>query len=879
MDENTRRQITWVLIIGAILSVIIVASYRRSELKRLCTAIADGTAQQRIAAVRVLVAKQKLMEALEDQPRWVQDNAVAAISLLDSDDAYYELLTCHEVLDASVQARDQTILKGLGRRGVEIFIEAIQDKDGTTRGTAKAPLITIGNAIEEDETSKRNPVIDGCMDLLDAWDQYVRDLVRDILAGIPLPAVTSRVIPVVAQTEPGQKRLADGTLREQSTQEFMRAKGTAEATLTTMKVPAIEPIIEDLLTSENAEVRGNACRLLGIIANQTTSNIPAPDAVVVVEPLLARLNEDDQWAVRRRAATALGLLADVAKQNGVVPPLIAHLSGRDEVKAACVEALGRIGDMSAVEPLVSTLMTNRRGATSELPIALTALGEGAIPSTTRALASSEVEVRLIATEAIAQIGGPDAVVPLGSVLRDASLPVRRVASDALRSIADDRVLPQVAAALGDSDWQVYHAARDALANVGIAAAPVLISALGSDNPRVSSMAQQALVRIGKPALPALKAALSSASETQAHWAAIAMGGIGYEAVDYAVAVLRDTASPVTARAQAALALGRMGAGDAVAPLMDALKKQEPAVQIQAIKALSELADERATAALVAALTDKSSDVRDVAMDVLKDWRLGKVEQELGKVAQSKDVNAKRRAVILSAEMTAIAPHELLEQVPAIGDEGGARAQVDTKTLEAAAIDRKESPKVRLRAIHALGYAGAEDSLKPLSTLLKPGNDYAAQAAMAVARIGSRFAPEKKGKEVELSPAGKALVDLMLTTRDEELRAKAAAALGIMGEQPVAELIEKLKTVSPHLKVWIIATLGAIGKPATDPVLEARGDAKETEMKQWLSSSLPLIGDAQALDMVENLPEKDRPQKGMVEPGKAALEMIHEVSAD
>ena len=877
MDETTRRQITWVLIIAAILAVIIIASHRRGELTRLATTIGEGTPGQRIAAVRTLVAKQKLMEALEDQPRWVQDKALAAIPLIGTNDAYYELLTAHAMLDAPVQARDQAILTRVGRRGVEIFIEAIQDKDATTRGTAKAPLTNIGKALEADETIAHNPVIDGCVRLLDAWDQYVRDMVRDVLAAIATPRVSGKLIPVMQQTEPGTKMLSDGTVRDQTTQEFMRARGTAEATLIAMKVPAIQPIIEQLLTyRESAEVRGAAARVLGTIANQTTKNIPAADAVPVVAPLLDRLSNDDQWAVRRRAAGALGLLADVAVEHGVVPRLIAHLQDRDEVKAACVEALGRIGDVSAVEPLVNTLLTNRRGAPSELRIALTALGVPAIPTIMRALAAPEAEVRLIATQAVAEIGGPSAVVPLGSMLTDNSVAVRRVAADALRGSADERVLPQVAAALGDEDWRVYHAARDALASVGTPAIPVLIDALGDENPRVSSMAQQALARIGAATLPALKVALTSPSEVRAHWAAIAMGEIGYDAVDYALQVLKDRTWPVTARAQAAAALGRTGAGDAVEPLMEALRNQEPQVQTAAINALSRLADERATEALVSALLSRSERVRDAAMDVLPNWRLGDVEQELLKVTRADDVDAQRRASVLLAELTTMAAHELLEDVVAVGEVGRATTPVDLKILEATAGDPRAQPELRRRALRALGYAGDTGNLPALLDLVKPRHDYAGPAALAVARIGSRATAETlPGLRPELGQAGKALIDLMFATPDDELRARVAAALSIMGDEPVRPLIQRLEgaATSHELKLWTIATLGAIGKASTDPVLDERGRTRDAEYRSWLVSALPLVGDVQALDLIKHLPKEEQPREDKVEPAREILENI------
>ncbi len=865
MDENTRRQVTWVLVIGAIACIAVIASYRRGELDRLAATIADGSPSQRVEAVRTLVAKQKLREALEDRPRWVQDQAISAIPLVGTHDAYYELLTCHDLLDAPVQARDQKLLTALYRRGVEIFIEASQDKDGVTRGTAKAPLTNIGTAIHQDDPTGPNPVVDGCLDLLDAWDQYVRDTVRDVLAVIPSDQVTGSLVAVMKRTEPAKKTLADGTIRDETTQEFMRARGTAEATLVKMQVPAIEPIIQTLVDHpEEPDVRATACRMLGAIANRAASPVvPPEDALVVVRPLLRRLTSDDQWGVRRRAATALGLLGDVATEHGVVPALISRMQAeRDEVKAACAESLGKLLDPRAIVPLVDTLINNRSGATREIRLALTALGNDAIPATTGALASLEPEVRLNATQAIAQIGGPSAVVPLASMLKDRDVTIRRVAADALRDSADARVLSQVAAALGDSDWQVYHAARDALANVGTPAIPILLSSLGTSTPRVSSMAKDALVRIGEPTLPSLRTALLTGSEDVALWAGITMGEIGSGAVEYAAKVLGDRSGPLTSRAMAARALGRTGAVGAVEPLVAALAQQEPAVKVQALYALDRLAAEEATPAMVRALGDRSPQVRDAAMDVLRHWRLGDVEKELASLAQSGDENAKRRATVVLAELTAVAAHDLLED--SLGASLGQQetgSKVDVATLAAAAQDGSEDPEVRRRAIVALGYAGSDDSVAALTGLLQPGNEFAGHAAMAVARIGDRGTVEiGRDKRPILGAAGKQLFDLMMKTNDEQLKVRAAAALSIMGEQPVQTLLEALKTADDDAKVWIVATLGAVGKPATDPVLEARGVTRDQRMKQWLAASLECIGDAQALDLIRQLAKEDQPRK-------------------
>mgnify|MGYP007112906087 FL=1 len=82
----------------------------------------------------------------------------------------------------------------------------------------------------------------------------------------------------------------------------------------------------------------------------------------------------------------------------------------------------------------------------------------------------------------------------------------------------------------------------------------------------------------------------------------------------------------------------------------------------------------------------------------------------------------------------------------------------------------------------------------------------------------------------------------------------------MGAQPVQTLVGAMPSASDEMKLWIAATLGAIGKPATDPVLEARGTAHDQRLKQWFATTLECIGDAQAIDLIRQLAEEDQPVK-------------------
>ena len=75
--------------------------------------------------------------------------------------------------------------------------------------------------------------------------------------------------------------------------------------------------------------------------------------VLAVDPLVARFEDEKEVQhVRKAAADALGKIGDA----GAVEPLIAALTGGEGwQRKAAAEALGRIGDPRAVGPLIGNL--------------------------------------------------------------------------------------------------------------------------------------------------------------------------------------------------------------------------------------------------------------------------------------------------------------------------------------------------------------------------------------------------------------------------------------------------------------------------------------------------------------------------------------------
>lgn len=867
MDQDTRRQVTWIVIGALVLSVVVLVAYRRTEVDNLLRTIAERPAEARTRAAAKLIDQQKLAEALEDQPRWVQDRTVEAAASVGTERAIEQLVALKPIVDAPVAERIDSFITSLGVRAVGPLVIALQDKEAAVRGAASGPLKTIGE-----------PAVVSLMPLIDVYDDAVRGLVATTLGGIGEPAVKP-LLRVMKQKEPGP---------EQGPAAFRRAKTAALAAFKAMGETALDPVISQLLEygvgdaqteQEEIEVRLAATDILGTVAAALDEEI----ARRVVPPLLERLTQDDAWAVRRKAASALGGLADTAINNGAVQPLIGRLNDpRAEVRAAAAEALGKLAAPEAAQPLANLLLTNRIGATAEIAEALEKIGQPSIAPLIPALDHPEVEVRLTATQTIAAIGTSDAVVPLGKALTDSEVKVRRAAADALRNLADERVLPQLSAALGDEESAVYYAARDALARMGGPAVPVLVQRLADDNTRIAYTAEQALARIGDAAIQPLINRMRTASDpAKVRWAAVALGQIGEDAVDAAADLMADPDASVLARSAAAHALGISGSFSATEPLEEATRSGPAAVREAAIRAIGEIGDERATDALVQALDDETAGVREAAMRVLINWRLGNVDEQLTTLLDSDDPDAARRAAIILAEHTPAASGELIRtigttQVEVPGEHDAVRVR-----LERTVADTGASDNLRRMAIDALRWVGTAASLDALAPLVSVGSRYADPAAKAIGHIGQRIARAQEadleaGEEIQPSQATDLLLGVFETAPTDDLKLTAAAGLAVMGGQPVRPLIEMLREADdPDERAWLIGTLASVGKPAVDPVLDARGRADDRVFRDWLASALVLIGDARAMDLIKQLPEEEQPDPKKVEAGREVFIRIQE----
>lgn len=866
MEERTRRRLT---LAGFVLGIAIIAFLvwlRKTETDRLVERIASGTPEQRVAAVRRLVAKQKLADAFEEKERsrWVQDNCVTALAAMADIPAMEQMLRAKHLFDQPVENRCNALLELWGVRAIGPLVDAMQEKDGNVHGATVAPLQAIGP-----------PVIPALLELTDAYDQYVRDCIRDVFAGEKVaPEVVDDCIAIVKKKKPDPGK---------TSAELLKSRGTAVAALEKMQIPAIDPLIA-VLADQDPEVRGQACVSLGVIADQTVdSPLALEEAVRVVLPLMGRL-DDEHWGVRARAATALGKTL----QTDPVDKLISLVTGDPVAKArgAAASALGlitwhqedwpRAGEVGAALALALNDERLRKGAAQELAGAVIRVGEPAIGPLTTPLRNPDAEVREMTARAIATIGGPTAVAPLAERVRAAAEPsarVRRIAANSLRNMAEAaraaltapaaeepdvtaqqlrdaliRAVSPLADALEDSDWHVYMAAQEALAYLGEEAVPTLITILGRGDPRVSYTAERALATIRGPAVPELVASLADANPEVRSWSAIALGDIGEPAVSPTIGVLRNPLASTVARRAAAHALGLSGLTveehetETFKALLEAAQDPDPLLRGQVVWALAQLRGAQAQEAVVTALQDADQGVRHRAMVALAAWPGADQSEALQQALDSSDANTARRAAV------AIASHlgagGLMPTQEAAPELQRKLAQV----LGDAFTDPQEQDEVIYRCIVAYGAVGEDGRSEDLARQLDAGDQERTKAALrALAAIGARVSAEtpaaKRRTYPPASDAAKAVGKRLRERYDTPLAAWYAVALAEMRESAVTAttpeqapgktrpaqqdsphplLLELLTEGTGDLRLWAAVALARMGKAASDTLLDERG---------------------------------------------------------
>lgn len=284
-----------------------------------------------------------------------------------------------------------------------------------------------------------------------------------------------------------------------------------------------------------------------------------------VRALIRALRYEKDLKVRLDAAKALGNLGDVRS----VEPLIRLLEDPDDdVREEAARALSRLGGERAVAPLIALLEDDNADVQREAASALGRIGGPAVPLLIERLQDADGEQRRRAAKILGWIRDPSASAGLIKALRD----------------EDRTVAAEAATALDKVDWQPdegeagiwywinklllhheYEVTRKAMRSLGrIGGARVV-------NPLIVMVGDETIHPQGRE-----------------HVADV-LGEIGDpRGVEALIAALKDDAWEV--RTSAPRALGKIGDSAAVKPLATALEDADSRVRSNAAEALGKIGD-------------------------------------------------------------------------------------------------------------------------------------------------------------------------------------------------------------------------------------------------------------------------------------------------
>ena len=343
----------------------------------------------------------------------------------------------------------------------------------------------------------------------------------------------------------------------------------------------------------------------GTLAERTRAafvmgRVGAPDWASA--PLMSALETTRPAEVRCTAAWALGQLRDRRAIHALIQTL---KDDNDQVSTAAASALATIGEV-AVPALISTLGSDHLAARGMAVLALGQMGVSAREPLIRIIEDDKGPDDRVrgAAEALGLLGDATAVPQLMHLLRIREGRLAESAARALAAIGEPAVKALVdALPTQRAELKLRKAIVDALVTIGEPAIAPLICSLDHPSAAVRGAAEEALTRIGPPAMEALIAALRTEDWDLRRRIAQILGHIGDKSLaEPLVPVLRDADPGV--RARAAEILGRLRQELAVEPLVKVAQEDgDEYVRRAAIRALAEMGSERAIAPLIGLLGD------------------------------------------------------------------------------------------------------------------------------------------------------------------------------------------------------------------------------------------------------------------------------------
>jgi HEAT repeat protein len=359
-----------------------------------------------------------------------------------------------------------------------------------------------------------------------------------------------------------------------------------------------------LLESPEWEARDFACYMLG-----------RRRAVEAVDALIEHLGDENE-RVREKAAEALGRIADPRAFDPLLERLDdpAEMRGKrgSSVRASVARALGLLGEAKAGDALLGALADESVGVLRNAAFALGRLGEKrAVGPLVPLLKHRHRDVVADAARALGLLGAAGAAGDLLALLDHKDAPVRAAAAEALGRLEEKRAVEELIGLLSsDKDRGVRAAAAASLGRLGEdRAVPALRKALEDRNHSIQARAAKALLDLKQPdAMGELLAVFEKRGENnRIHPVGNCLREIGDAAVPVVMKGLADPKKG-TLRGNSAVAAGLLGQ-PCLKGSLELLDSPHAHVRMAACSALANIRDPSVIPRLVEVLNDPESGVQ------------------------------------------------------------------------------------------------------------------------------------------------------------------------------------------------------------------------------------------------------------------------------
>ncbi len=381
----------------------------------------------------------------------------------------------------------------------------------------------------------------------------------------------------------------------------------------------------------------------------------------------------------KEKAALFKIIEEIATED-MIPDLINRMSGKDPViKMHLIQLLTKFKrpDINnALEMQLGDPNKMVRGAA--LKALATRSGPVNIKRVAKLLHDPDLDVQNKAVDVIVKIKHPDTIKYLVSALKDESEYTRRSAVEVLNEIGDVNSVKDLLDAIKDDDWWVRSRAGDALSEIG--GPKVVNSVLALINDKDEDIRRTAIEILNATKDERAVDHLLKATDDQDWWvrerAVDALAQIGSKkAVPKLVDMLGQNAKTDSVVVRA---LGQLGDKTILDKLVPMLARKDRAVQLEAIKAISHLADE-SHAESIRNILHKIKQTDDPTIINLADKAIKEIDSKFSSTVIEEN---KRAAKLKEHTRTLLIEDEDIESIIASAKEEDAAVQ--TASTEAGA---------------------------------------------------------------------------------------------------------------------------------------------------------------------------------------------------